>query len=1077
MDAPEIAFEILRELKFAYLKLNTDQQIVDCNKEVSNILGIPKKVLLMHSIWEQDVELKDEQGKSFSPQYNPFNASHSKNSEKQRIEIIQRNKTVWASLHVIRTINNSRIVILKDITLEITQERELQHQFKLERIVTEISTQFTSASKENVNLLINDALKKIGQLSEVDRSYVFIYSDDRSTMTNTHEWCNEGVNAEIENLRDLPVGIFPWWVKKLGKNQVIHFHDINKMPKAASAEKNILETQDIQSIMVVPINSEGKVIGFMGFDSVQTKKRWSESNIRLLRLVSEIFGKALKNIELNEKIQKYNEELEVLVKKRTDEINELAQLNKAIIDATGAIIFTTDNKGLLLTLNPQAEKILEYSENEVSGIVKLPQLFADYEVERKRNQFHTRDGSASEDEFEVIEKCMAAQTPNPIECYFKSKNNKSIPLLLNLSAVKTSENQIIQYVGIAIDISEQKKLEAKQRKNERINEAVLNTVPDILFRINKKGEFLSVYAHFEENLILPKDQIVGKSIQEILPKEVYRESALALKKAFKEKEVITYEFSLQHLGSNKYYENRMIAISETEALSIIRDITIEKRASNKLQTTSSQLSTLVDTMQVGILFENTQREVMMANPYFCKLFKIPVSPAQIIGSSCVLASQQASELMIDQKGFLTRIEECMSNELAVLNDQLHLKDGRVFERDYVPVRNNKTLIGHLWQYREITERLKADEKLRNSETRLQFALESSGDGIWDWNAKTDEVYFSTQWKNMLGYEEKEIENTLNSWKSRVHPEDIEKVMDDLNDHVSGKTQSYSNEHRMLCKDGSYKWILDRGKIISYSKDGKPLRLIGTQADISKRKDYEASILEALKKEKELNELKSRFVSMTSHEFRTPLSTILAAAETLDSYMEKLSVEERKNKLLKIKSNVDFLRRVIDKVLNLSKIESGQIRFNPVKTDLNVIVCETIENFAKNSYQKRKINIVSSEKNLFARIDVQMIEQVIINLVGNAVKYSEENKNIDVKILRAASDIEVHISDYGIGIPSDDMNKIMDPFHRGTNVGNIHGTGLGLALSNQFILYHKGKITVNSKENIGTTFIVSLPAFE
>ena len=145
--------------------------------------------------------------------------------------------------------------------------------------------------------------------------------------------------------------------------------------------------------------------------------------------------------------------------------------------------------------------------------------------------------------------------------------------------------------------------------------------------------------------------------------------------------------------------------------------------------------------------------------------------------------------------------------------------------------------------RDITQRKRAEDALRESEERWQFALEGAGDGVWDWNAQTNEVFFSRQWKAMLGYEEDEIESTLDEWDKRVHPEDREGCHADLQRHFAGETMVYENEHRLLCKDGSYKWILDRGKVIQWSAEGKPLRVIGTHTDVSERKQKNEALRE------------------------------------------------------------------------------------------------------------------------------------------------------------------------------------------------------------------------------------------
>ncbi len=130
------------------------------------------------------------------------------------------------------------------------------------------------------------------------------------------------------------------------------------------------------------------------------------------------------------------------------------------------------------------------------------------------------------------------------------------------------------------------------------------------------------------------------------------------------------------------------------------------------------------------------------------------------------------------------------------------------------------------------------QRLRESEERWQYALEGAGDGVWDWDATTDRVYFSPQWKAMLGYAEHEIGDTLAEWKQRVHPDDLAQVMAQITDHLNGNTTCYSSEHRVRCKDGKYKWVLDRGKVVGRTADGRPRRVIGTHSDISERKETE-----------------------------------------------------------------------------------------------------------------------------------------------------------------------------------------------------------------------------------------------
>jgi PAS domain S-box-containing protein len=142
---------------------------------------------------------------------------------------------------------------------------------------------------------------------------------------------------------------------------------------------------------------------------------------------------------------------------------------------------------------------------------------------------------------------------------------------------------------------------------------------------------------------------------------------------------------------------------------------------------------------------------------------------------------------------------------------------------------------------ERRKRKQAEQALLESEERWQFALEGNGDGLYDWNAETNEVYHSPRWKEMLGYAEPDIGVALSEWESRLHPDDKERVFAELQKHLNGETTQYTSEHRMLCKDGSYKWVLDRGRVMSRTADGKPLRMIGTHSDISDRKQAEEAL--------------------------------------------------------------------------------------------------------------------------------------------------------------------------------------------------------------------------------------------
>ena len=154
---------------------------------------------------------------------------------------------------------------------------------------------------------------------------------------------------------------------------------------------------------------------------------------------------------------------------------------------------------------------------------------------------------------------------------------------------------------------------------------------------------------------------------------------------------------------------------------------------------------------------------------------------------------------------------------------------------------NEDITGFLGIATDISQVLATKEALRQSEQRWEFALDGSSNGVWDWNMITNEVYYSQKWKSLIGYEDHEIPNTYEAWSSRVHPEDLERCQKDLEMHYTGHTPDYVNEHRMLCKDGHYKWILTRGKVIEWSDEHTPVRIMGTHTDITWQKEKEEEL--------------------------------------------------------------------------------------------------------------------------------------------------------------------------------------------------------------------------------------------
>lgn len=270
--------------------------------------------------------------------------------------------------------------------------------------------------------------------------------------------------------------------------------------------------------------------------------------------------------------------------------------------------------------------------------------------------------------------------------------------------------------------------------------------------------------------------------------------------------------------------------------------------------------------------------------------------------------------------------------------------------------------------------------------------------------------------------------------------------------------------------------------------------------IVERKLAEAEVRKALEKEKELSELKSRFVCMTSHEFRTPISTILASAELLEIYSNKLSEPKKIGHLHRIQGAVRKMTDLLNDVLVMGKAEAGKLHLKPTPLDLaefcqNLVqeilsvdnhqhsitfvaqgscsIARKGENFAP---QNREFEPTNGQSLDLPSFDEKLLRQIVSNLLSNAIKYSPAGSQLDFVLNCQNGEVIFQIQDQGIGIPPEDQLHLFEPFHRATNVGNISGTGLGLAIVKKCVDLHRGKIAVNTEVGVGTKFTVTLPLY-
>lgn len=258
--------------------------------------------------------------------------------------------------------------------------------------------------------------------------------------------------------------------------------------------------------------------------------------------------------------------------------------------------------------------------------------------------------------------------------------------------------------------------------------------------------------------------------------------------------------------------------------------------------------------------------------------------------------------------------------------------------------------------------------------------------------------------------------------------------------------------------------------------GKVVMLIAEGRDISEIKRAEAEILRMLEQEQQLNELKTSFISMVSHEFRTPLTIIRSSTELLQRYYHKWTQEKQDQFFERIQKGIRNMLQLLDEVLLLGKAESGKLQYEPAPLDLENFCRELTETFQLNAGSRHTINFTCQGKCHQAEMDELLLQHIFPNLLSNAIKYSPEGGIIKFDLICQDGTVTLRVQDRGIGIPLKDQANLFETFQRCSNVGQIKGTGLGLSIVKKCVELHKGQIDVESEVGMGTTFTVKLPLY-
>lgn len=384
---------------------------------------------------------------------------------------------------------------------------------------------------------------------------------------------------------------------------------------------------------------------------------------------------------------------------------------------------------------------------------------------------------------------------------------------------------------------------------------------------------------------------------------------------------------------------------------------------------------------------------------------------------------------------------------------------------------------------DITKRVKAEQSLKRLNEQLEQQVKDRTKALFETQALYTAVarnfpsgtinvfdknlnYIFAEGKELfkLGITSEKLIGT--SYLKRLPNEIISKVEKELKLVFTDKISDFELEVR-----GQFYHI---NAVPLENKKGEIDKILVVETNVTKEKEASIKLKESLKKEKEINEMKSRFVSMASHQFRTPLSTILSSTSLIDSYIKKDKLANTQKHIKRIKTSVKGLTDILNDFLSSDKLESQMVEVNNIEIDVNTYFNDLAEELQTITKDNQTIKTtISTDKNSIES-DPNILRNIIFNLISNAIKYSNEGQDILLNIYIQNNQMTINIIDFGMGIPKDDQKKLFNRFFRAKNAQNHKGTGLGLNIVKSYLGLLKGNINFESQENKGTKFTVEIP---
>jgi PAS domain S-box-containing protein len=684
-----------------------------------------------------------------------------------------------------------------DITHHRQTEIDLQHLSEMQKIIMEISSQNINVPSEKAPDAIHRAIKRMGEFVQSDRTYVFSYDFVNNVTTNTYEWCNNGVSPQKDRLQNISLENLKSWVESHQAGEPVFIADVPGLEDGTL--KELLMMQDIKSLVAVPMLNGKELTGFVGFDSVKMHRVYLETEISLLK----IFAQTLVNIHSRIHFESAIAENEARI--------------RLMINSTAEAIYGIDMNGNCTFANDRCAKILGYENTEVLLGKNMHNLIhhsyqdktpMNVEVCKIYNAF--RNGLDIHVDDEVLWRADGSCFPSEYWSYPQKVNG-----------------QVTGAVVTFVDITERLNVARKLDQTRQNYETFFNTINDFLFVLDDKGNILHVNTTVIDRLGYSRDELSGKSILMVHPPEFRDEAGRIVQEMLQGTLDMCPIPVMTKSGTYIPVETRIKA-GEWDNKPVIFGVT---KDISRIKLSEEMFSKVFHINPFACGLSNIDdRKLIEINEQFYYLLGFDRSEAlgKTIFELGIFSKDTADEILrrADSNGKVVNVEVDLTTKNGDIKHVL-LSAENIFVQD----KKYRYTVVH-----DITEEKNTQLCLDKERIRLTSILEGTNVGTWEWNVQSGKTVFNERWAEIVGYSLKELEPvSIATWKNLAHPDDLETSSKLLGKHFSNELEYYECAIRMKHKNGEWIWVLDRGKVATWTEDKKPLLMCGTHQDVTKEK--------------------------------------------------------------------------------------------------------------------------------------------------------------------------------------------------------------------------------------------------